>query len=278
MNCLVCGEVLDAALAPEPTHPACSPTSYWFDEQPGEAFNANLKQRLIGMALWANREAPRSKQQRIGPSEIGHPCDRRVAYKLAQTPAVNVGFDPWPAVVGTAVHHWLESAVRNYESAHGTEEWLTETTLEIDEFIEGHSDLYWNGTVIDWKTAGPEVMKKIRDEGPPNHYIVQAQVYGLGFLQRGFAVDRVALAFVPRAGWLRDMFVWSTQFSKDIAEAALARVYDLAAVALTLDVINRPHRWEQIPATPGDHCGVCPWFNSLRSPEEGASNLGCPGQ
>jgi hypothetical protein len=278
MDCLVCHAPLDAALAPEVTHPSCNDTSWLGLDDLPDPFNDILKQHLVRMILWAEHESPRSKQVEIGPSEIGDPCDRRIGYRLAQLPEINLGFDPWPAVVGTAVHGWLESAVRSYEAFHGTDEWATERTLLIDDFIKGHSDLYWKTeeTVIDWKTAGPDVMKKVRRDGPPAGYIIQAQIYGLGFERAGQSVQRVALAFLSRAGWLRDMYVWSQPYDRAVAEAALARVYGIAQQVVDLDIFTNPHRWQAVEATPGDNCGHCPWFNAMRTAEEGASDKGCP--
>lgn len=280
MNCLVCGHVMDEALAPDVTHPGCSPTTFAFDEEPGEAFNAELKQRIIEIALRAERSSARSNQVQIGPSEVGNPCDRRLAYRLTGTPHVNTAFDPWPAVVGTAVHAWMEDAVNGWNWAHtDNPEWLPEQTLQIDNgTVLGHSDLYRakTCTVVDYKTAGPDVMKKVRENGPPPHYVVQAQIYGLGFVQSGRCVERVALAFLPRAGWLRDMFVWSTPYDESVARSALQRVYGLASTALELDVINHPHRFEQFSCHPSDLCGSCPWFNNLLTAEQGASDKGCP--
>lgn len=280
MNCVVCGTVMDPALAPEVSHPSCSSTSMLFDEDTPDPFNDRLKQELIEVILWAEREAPRSKQLRIGPSEVGHPCDRHLAYKLAGVEHINIAFDPWPATVGTAVHAWLERAFNAYQDEFLIpleQRWFTETTLLIDDWIEGHADLYRNGTVIDWKTAGPDVMRKVRKEGPPTHYIIQAQIYGLGFERLGLPVERVVLAFLPRSGWLGNMYVWSAPYSRELAEAALGRVLSIAQAAVDMDVSNQPHRWNQLPAMTTDMCGWCPWFNSLRTLEDGASDKGCPG-
>ena len=246
-----------------------------FDEEGPDPFDQMLKQQLIKMIMWAENESPRSKQERIGPSEIGSPCDRRIAYKMAGVPAVNTAHDPWPAVVGTAVHSWLEKAVNNFQAGHGIAEWTTEQTVLIDD-IEGHSDLYWNRNVIDWKTAGPNVMKKVKAHGPPDGYVIQAQTYGLGFANMGWPVDRVVLVFLPRCGWLRDMYVWSAPYDEGLAQAAVARPYEIAQEILDLDTFTYPHRWNQIAAAPGDHCGHCPWFNAIGTKEQGASDKGCP--
>ena len=101
MNCVICGGVMDPVLRPAVAHPTCAPFAEPGDEDP---FAAMLKQNLTDIILWAERQNPRATQANIGPSEIGDPCDRRIGYRLAQIPACNKDFDPWTAVMGTAVH------------------------------------------------------------------------------------------------------------------------------------------------------------------------------
>lgn len=278
MNCVVCGLPTDPALAPELSHPACSDASYFSPIDTTDPFNVELKQRLLEMILHADREDPRSKQQEIGPSEIGVPCDRRIAYRLARLPEINLGGDPWPATVGTAIHAWLKDAVDLWDKVHRN--WSTEQTIQFPDFGGvGHGDLYRHdrGTVIDWKSASKDVMKKVASDGPPEKHRVQVHLYGYGYRRMGVKVERVALAFVPRAGWIKDMYVWSEPYNEQIALDAIQRLYRVADQAVRLNVLTEPHRWQQIEATPSDDCGTCPWFNSLRTNEQGASDQGCPG-
>lgn len=279
-DCVVCSKPMDPVLGPELSHPACSQVTF-FEEPYGEdPFNASLKRKLIEIILWADKQNPRASQVKIGPSEIGDPCDRRIAYRLAGVPAVNVAFDPWAAIVGTALHSWLERAVTDWVVAKKDNNWTTEQALHIDEFVEGHSDLYNHEeqAVIDWKGAGPDVMKKLRLNGPSIGYQIQTHIYGYGFERHGWPVKKVVLAFLPRAGWLRDMYIWSAPYDRGIAEAALARVYQIAQRTVALDVLTQSHRWNQIEAVPSNACGFCPYLNTLRTKEEGASDKGCPGQ
>jgi len=258
------------------THPLCLFTE--LSETP-EA--DQLKDDLIKIIRWADKESPRSKQRALGPSEMGTACDRRLGYRMAEIPAVNVNFDPWPALVGTAMHSWLEAAVNNW-CQQSTEEcpWITEKRLIFGEFTTGHSDLFHKGRgiVIDHKSAGPDVMRKIRKDGPPPGYVVQVQLYGLGYENLGYKVNHVALAFYPRAGWLKDMYVWVTKYERDIANAAIARMHQVAVDVTSLSVYDNPHRWEQVPAYPSNDCGFCPWYDPGRLAERGADATGCPGR
>jgi hypothetical protein len=124
--------------------------------EPGDedSFTMLIKSTLTDIITEHDRRSPRSIQVKIGPSEMGDLCDRKVAYRLAGIAPCNEP-DNWPAIVGTACHTWLEGAVK--ESVIGGE-FITEQTLHIDQFVEGHSDLYWSTQqlVIDWKTMGPD--------------------------------------------------------------------------------------------------------------------------
>lgn len=274
-NCVACGSVLDPVLLPAVVHPTC----LMVDEPGGDPFSVMLKQKLTDIIVWYDNENPRSKQQAIGPSEIGDPCDRRIGYRLANVPEVNTRFDPWAGIVGTALHSWLEKAVSVWCQEHGSADWHTETTLILNEFVEGHADLYNSPyqAVIDWKSASQDVLRHAELHGPSEGYMVQTHLYGYMFEQAGFPVTRVALVFLPRAGRLSDMYVWSQLYDKSVALHALDRMYGIAQQIVDLDILNESHRWEQIEATPGKGCGYCPWFEARRDPERAADDTGCPG-
>ena len=254
------------------------------DGQPTDPFAAIIKAELLSIIKWADRQNPRAQQATPGPSELGDPCDRRLGYRLAAVPAVNTEFDPWAGIVGTAVHSWLERAIRAWDDRDliAAPDWITEQALQIDEFVLGHADLYSHKyqAVIDWKGAGPDVMRKFRKEGPPEGYKIQTHLYGYGYQRRGFPVDRVVLACFPRAGWIKDMFVWSAPYDETIAQAALSRMYRIAQDLVSLNVLKEGHghRWEQLNATPSNGCAWCPLYDPGRDPERGADATGCPGR
>ncbi len=273
LNCLVCDEFLDPILHDVGTHPGCDD-----QEAANNELASSIKKKLTGIILWANENSARSLQQAIGPSEIGTPCDRKLAYKLAGNPIINLRKDPWPAIVGTGVHHWLERAVIDVQTAYpDMPKLLTEREVKIDPLVLGHVDLYDEPTVIDYKTAGPDVFRKVVKEGPPAGYKIQTQLYGLGYSQAGFRVEHVALVFLPRSGWLSDMYVWTDQFRPELAEAALARMYAIKRGIETIDIWNNPAVYDKIPAV-SDHCGYCPFYKraGLIDGTE-ATDQGCPG-
>jgi PD-(D/E)XK nuclease superfamily protein len=282
MNCLACGLEMSVLLTPDQvTHPTCL-----MIEEPVEGedpFSVLLKQELVDIIKWQARRNPREWQTNIGPSEIGNPCDRHIGYRLVDIPAINVESDPWASIVGTAIHAWLDKAVREWNSLQDSEaKYLTETELVLDEIVTGHADLYDVGkeAVVDWKTAGADVMRKVVNEGPPDGYKIQTHIYGYLFERAGFPVKKVALVFLPRASTLSKIYVWSADYSRTVAETALARMYGIARKVLELDILTEGngHRWEQLDATPGNHCGFCPWYNPGRDPERGADATGCMGR
>lgn len=282
MLCVYCGTEMMAIVDGEwqSSHPDCGPRF----EEPGDGtrdpFSVLLKSQLTEIIRWADRESPRSKQIQIGPSEIGDPCDRRIGYKLAEVPECNDQFDPWAAIVGTAIHAWLDKAVTEWMRSTGTADWGTETELSINDFVQGHSDLYSvpHQAVIDWKTAGPTVMKKVVKDGPSDGYIIQTHIYGYGFERAGTPVKKVSLVFLPRAGRLQDMYVWSADYDRDVAVQALRRLFEIARRVVDLETSIHPHRWEQLDSSPSNSCGFCPWYNSMKPKEEGANDRGCPGR
>jgi hypothetical protein len=239
-----------------------------------------LKQELAEIIMWSERNAPRSRQLSIGPSEVGHACDRRLAYRIAGAAPVNTEADPWPAIVGTSIHDWLEKAVNRYQSQVRDLGYLTELRVYPDAMVKGRSDLFnvTTGTVVDYKSAGTEVMRKIRKGEIPDAYQVQVQVYGLGHERAGRKVNSVALVFYPRSGWLDDAVVWLRPYDRSVALAALQRVYAIADLLIDFDIERNPHRFQLIEATPGDACVWCPYLLKESYVDTPASEKGCPGR
>lgn len=241
---------------------------------------AALKQELSKIILWNERDAPRSRQQAVGPSELGGECDRRLAYRIAGAKPVNTHSDPWPAIVGTSIHDWLERAVNRYQSQVGDLGYLTELRVYPDLLVKGRCDLFNTRTsmVIDHKTTGVDVMRKIRKGLIPMSYRIQVQIYGLGHERAGRQVKDVALIFYPRSGWLDDAYVWVEPYDRQVALDALARMYAIADKLIDLNVEENPQRYQLIDATPGDACVWCPFFSKDLAIDIAASDKGCPGR
>ena len=213
---------------------------------------------------------PRSVQTAVGPSEIGHPCPRRLAYKLTRTTPTNGDTDPWAAIVGTSVHAWLADAFTAENQRLGRTRYYVETPVRVDDelTIPGTCDLYDTDTrtVIDWKVVGTTALRKYKAEGPRPVYRAQAHLYGRGFALMGEPVEHVALVFYSRAGFLAHTHTWTEPYDQARADAALARYASIAALAGTVHP-------EHIPATPDDSCTWCPFW----APATTDLALGCPG-
>lgn len=292
MLCRKCRTRLDPFLETVGSHPYCEPilprepqgvqlTFTYTSLHEGEDPEAvQIKKEIVDVVKFRDDRNPRSHQTNIGPSELSSPCDRRIGYRLCGVRAINTTLDPWPAIVGTAVHDWLEGAFLDWIKATGSKDWVTETRLNLSDFVTGRSDLFNvpRGIVIDYKGVSPDKMKKIKASGSPDNYRTQIQIYGLGYEKLGYTVNKVALAYFPRAGNIKDLHVEVFDYDRTVGLASLERVPRIAGQLLDLDPLSNPHRWEQVDASPTHDCGFCPWYNFRRTPELGASDEGCPGK
>lgn len=228
---------------------------------------------------------PRSQQRELGPSEIGDPCARRIGHKLLGTPA-RTRPAAWKPTVGTAVHAWLEQQfdldnLAKLGHLEGQERWLVETRVtagfapEVEQLVgtpwlAGSCDLYdrVTATVIDHKVVGPRQLKKYRAQGAGALYRTQAHTYGLGWANRGFPVEAVAICFLPRDGDLSDAHWWSEPWDRQVALDAIERYRAIAATVTTLGT-SAP----AVLPTADAYCTFCPYYAS------GVTDLAaaCPG-
>lgn len=217
---------------------------------------------------------PRSLQTRIGPSEVSHPCARRIGYKLAGTPECNDAGDAWLPTIGTGVHSWLEDAFTEANRGDDNARWLTEARVSVGEIlgtdITGSCDLYdrATATVIDHKIVGPSTLRKYKSQGPGGQYRGQIHLYGRGYTRRGLPVDRVMIAFLPRNSALSDAHIWHEPYDETIAVAALQRA---EGIALTVGTLG-PQAPAVLP-TADAYCTRCPWYRANTTDLPNA----CPG-
>lgn len=218
-----------------------------------------LRDIIIDSIKDAAENAPRSLQKHIGPSQVGTPCQRQLAYHLAGTKESRSFMDPWPSIVGTAVHAWIADAMERQNQlliADGKPaRWHLEKRVDVGLGLSGSCDCFdeITGTVLDWKILGNTQYTKYVKEGPSETYRVQAHCYGLGYARAGFEVKRVGIGFFGRAKTLNDLHIWSEPFDANVAIAALARMQKtneaLAAGAEPIDIV----------AAPGAVCFFCPF-------------------
>lgn len=236
-----------------------------------------LRKELLDVIQTAIREHPRSQQVAIGPSEVGHPCARRIGYQLLEYDERPDQTPNWKATVGTAIHTWLEEQFGTNNAQHYEPEgtrWLLEETVDCGEVLGqplvGHCDLYdqVTFTVVDWKSVGPTMLKKYKSKGVGPAYRAQAHLYGRGWARQGRRVDHVAVMFLPRQGELRDAYWWTEPYDEQIALDALQRVN---GIALTTQALGN-NALGVLP-TADAFCQMCPFYKA------GATDLtrGCPG-
>ncbi|HEX5119814.1 MAG TPA: hypothetical protein VFW65_31905 [Pseudonocardiaceae bacterium] len=222
----------------------------------------------------AARHAPRSLQTALGPSEIGEPCARKLAYRLMRHTETNAGSDPWPSIVGTAVHAWLADAFLAANDKLGRIRFLVEQRVTIRPGLVGTCDLYDfdREMVIDHKVPGTTSMATAKRNGPSPGYIAQIHLYAYAFAQLGLPVRDVALALYPRGGLLSGLWMWTAPYDQSIARQALARHDAILEAAVALDVEQRPGHYREFPKVVGHACTYCAFWKPGRD-----SGDGCPG-
>jgi hypothetical protein len=220
-----------------------------------------IKDDIIAMIKARDLAAPRSQQRELGPSEIGHPCMRKLAYGLMQVDRCNPSFDPLPAIIGTATHKWLESAAMYANTTLGRHRWQVEVRVNPAPWLSGSCDLYDadTATVVDYKVPGASRMKAYKS-GPSDQYRTQVHLYGKGFRNAGLPVETVAIMFIPRGGTLASSILWSEPYDESIANAALARRDQVACLLNDFQVEKTPERYEWFSRS-GPDCMFCPWFS-----------------
>lgn len=257
-------------------------------------FMAAAPARLEGNTPWASRyaselrrvvtthanNAPRNLQRHLGPSELGTPCDRQIVGKLIGAPATNHVVDPWPSVVGTAVHAWLAEAFAADNRRTGVLRWVPERRVTPHPDHPGTADLYdaVEQAVDDHKVLGPTTMAKVRSAaGPPLRYEIQLLLYGKGYRVLGLPVRRYALVAYPRTSATLDgLYVWEREARPD-DDALLEEVFKLTdkRKAIANEIQSGRFQLTDVPTAPDDdECYFCPFYRPQSARDGGP---GCPG-
>lgn len=237
-----------------------------FQGKPAEPDDpTGIRAALVDAVHDITDDHPRTQQRALGPSQIGEPCARQIAYRMSPHPMVSGRrHDPWPSFLGTAGHARLDEALQAQNRKAGRQIWLTESRTYIPGVRDGgsgSSDAFHipTGTVVDFKILGDTTYREIQVNGPGQGYAVQIHTYGLGQAAAGWDVRNVALAVFGRAKPLSRMFVWSDVFRPQLAADALDRVRRIRYVVDQLRLGQDGNRLDVIPATPGKGCFYCPF-------------------
>lgn len=235
-----------------------------------------LRDLLVDIVFDYENNRPRSMQKRIGPSEIGEPCTRKLAYKLSGFPEPEGFFDDsWFAIMGTAVHTLLATAVERRNDQLGYQRFIIERTVQLRHLLSGSCDLYDCDLcrVIDYKLLGKSSHDKYRRNGMPDDYRAQIHGYGVGYVNEGYEVKKVSLAMFPRFDKLtRGLHVITEDFDPSIPLTAMRRIDIIEALILQLKPTLDPAQFRRLPRKPGSSCRFCPWL------QPGAdTGVTCPG-
>lgn len=220
---------------------------------PNQQLAVQLRELITQAGIWT----PRGKQIAIGPSEIGHECSRRLAYKLLDWEKPNESSSgSWAAQVGTAIHAYLAEVFSKLEG------YEVETKVQIRANLSGTIDLFdtVRGIVLDWKTVGYNNLKERKSSGATIQQIVQIQLYGYGKAQAGATVNKVGLVYLPTSGSLDEMHIELFDYDESVALKALSRIDDLYSLLSQVDVEANPEMLSLIPAEPSRMCNYCPYF------------------
>lgn len=239
----------------------------------------------IGAALHRYENSrPRTVQKTLGPSELGTPCDRQIALKLAGVARRDMGL-AWAPMCGTAVHGLMEEVLKAENARLGRERWIIEQEVKLDDELSGHGDAFdtdW-GMVVDWKYTGVTARRKAQRRSVPNEELVsmeyrtQAHLYGLGHHNAGRPVRFVRLVLLARSHDYSESVEWTEEYREDIAVDALTRFYNIRDQVVNLDAARLPERLSWIPAAAGEACKWCPFRRP--TPPDGApvDATGCEG-
>lgn len=221
---------------------------------------------IAGALMRYEASRPRSVQTTLGPSELGTPCARQIAMKLAGVQRHERGL-PWAPMCGTAVHSLMEDVLTRENERLGRQRWIIEETVHLDDELTGHGDAYDSdhALVIDWKYTGTTARRKAARRSVPNdqlvsaEYRVQAHLYGLGHENAGRPVTHVRLVMLARSHDYGESVEWTEEYRPDIAIDAMTRFYNIRDRVTNNDMATRPERLAAIEATPGEACKWCPF-------------------
>jgi len=223
---------------------------------------------------------PRSMQTTLGPSELGTPCQRQIAYKLSGATRQVINAPKWAAMQGTAMHALMEDVLGFHNGQLGRPRWVIEQRVDVDDEIGGAGDAYDadHALVVDWKYVGVTTLRKVRRKTVPVEqlvtpdYRVQAHLYGYGHERAGRPVRWVRLVLLARSHDYDDSAEWTERYRPEIAIAALDRYYATQDLVAALGLPGSG-LFGAVPARPGDACQWC----EFRRPGLAADASGCPG-
>ena len=240
---------------------------------------SDLADRIKDVVTNRSANSPRSKQKKVGLSEVGEVCIRKTCFKLLDWKTTNGATDPWASISGTAIHSWLADAFGDQYDGEENALYLVEHAVKVTDELSGTCDLFdiQKKMVIDHKCVGATSMKSRKRDGMTYQQRIQINLYGLG-IENEFgigSVEKVALAFYPLGGRLDAMHTIVEDYNRQLALDAVQRFQDTQVLLWQLDPEANPKNWDLIPKSASMNCGYCPWYlpNSMDT-SKGCSGMG----
>lgn len=162
--------------------------------------------------------------------------------------------------------------------------WLSETRVTPDPGAlsphPGTADLFDTvySVLGDHKMQSEAIRIRLRRSGLPYHYYIQMLLYALGYMHKGYNVQRIVLISWPRTkSSLEDMYVHEQPLTlEDMQEVERVLEKTVIREELAKFVASGEMSLWDIPAVPSESdCQYCPFFNPAALTE--GTHLGCPG-
>lgn len=224
-------------------------------------------------------ESDRDKQLKIGPSEIGSPCDICVQKALFRTEAGERGRWWVAARIGTAVHLDQEHTIKDLNVEYGVSEKIRTECKTTVGHLEGYGDIRGSydalippnkntfyptneWTLEDTKTTDKDKLKWIKQavlfEPKENEnkflrrarfnlekYVGQGHMYARGVRAEGVPVEKILFSFLARD--VKDdtaFFDWEIPFIHEHAESVWGRLEEIWCAGANVEYEAHPDCFE----------------------------------
>lgn len=206
----------------------------------------------------------RSLQVEVGPSEIGSPCKRQVAYRIAGVAKRELKDAPFASLVGGGVHLVMDDVVGMHPGR-----FVTNVKVATQSGLFGTIDLYdrEHDAIVDWKSVSDASLKVVRQGGAQPSHLAQIRTYGLAWGNTYSVPPRLLrIVYLPRSGQLKKAIMHEELYDQ---QTAVETVRAFHALEVEVEQMGPA----AIPPTPSWlDCTYC----SYRRPGP-VDDEGCPG-
>lgn len=228
---------------------------------------------LLAIRELITQPSERDLQLKVGPSDLGDPCNYCLGRKMAGIKAErDFSMYPW---LGTAIHKLIQYLVEPlrffYQPNINDMAWelfgLGRARTEIKVFIchiPGYGDVYGNidvlleleRIIIDWKSSSRKKIKLYKLHGVPTENLGQTILYIHGARKSGYDVEAAVLVYIPRdAADLGELWAYEVEYDESEVNQIIER-------ATIIQQWVTAGRWQELDKDPD--CWTCnprPIFN-----------------